>query len=54
MTKKHYAAIAAIIAQSEETTDPVYFIARQLSVLFASDNERFDRERFLAACGYVV
>lgn len=58
MSKKHYIAIAAILKDSanrnrmvpaaiNSTTD----IARQLADYFASENERFTRERFLAACG---
>jgi hypothetical protein len=55
MTRKDYELIAAIIAamprfaaslrtQHEST-------ARQFADKLASDNPRFDRERFLTACG---
>lgn len=48
MTKKHYEAIARIILQCEleDTT-----IVHMLATYFESDNPRFDRVRFLKACG---
>ena len=67
MTKKHYEAIARILADvlehEQDDFDPqahgvnfttYYYIqdvARQLAEYFASDNPRFDRARFLSACG---
>lgn len=65
MTRKHYVAVATIIrarrngsaldmyrgstvAQVRSTLDDV---ARDLADVFAQDNPRFDRGRFLAACG---
>lgn len=61
MTRKHYEMIAKAIY--DETTphlgsyggcDSVQALAdlaRSLSAAFATDNPRFDRERFLKACG---
>ena len=56
-TRQHYKAIAEIIKTREDlpygsvyrqaTSD----IANDLSDYFASDNKRFDRGRFLSACG---
>lgn len=60
MTKKHYEAIAAIIASTYRNaalykdagrTDTLETIAARLADYFATDNKLFDRSRFLAACG---
>lgn len=54
MTRKHYVAIAAMLKDTQaagdvETVRKV--IAERLCALLQQDNARFDRERFLAACG---
>lgn len=62
MTKKHYIAIAAIIAageplhgKDEKETKALQayreIIAGELADYFATDNPRFNRTRFLQACG---
>ena len=57
MTKKHYEAIAGILRYHLETYDVVTSypemvkIAESLAGYFESDNPRFDRVRFLKACG---
>ena len=60
MTKKDYVAIAALLKHRRPNADmltpsPAYSmwhgIAWDLCDVFASDNPRFDRARFLAACG---
>ncbi len=48
MTKKHYEAIAAILKKAEEYGASV---PHMLADFFASDNPKFDRARFLQACG---
>lgn len=61
-SKRDYVAVARIIRDARDdwgspTTrdDPVSTalgqVASGLCSVFASDNPRFDRERFLAACG---
>ena len=63
MTKKHYEAIAKIFAARASSVPPAdahpfYLgaeesreaIANDLATLFASENPRFDKERFLKAC----
>lgn len=50
MTKRHYEAIAAILANSTpgpERDD----IAKRLAEYFAANNPNFDRKLFLRACG---
>jgi hypothetical protein len=60
MTKKHYEAIASILAKYKNA--PLYevdysdyrtaeHIATDLSKYFATDNPKFNRARFLQACG---
>lgn len=46
-TKQHYIAIAGILKGGGTVVE----IAKQLAALFAADNPRFDRTRFLTACG---
>ena len=47
MTRKDYILIAKAIQESTDKTEIAYAIATVL----AADNPRFDRARFLAACG---
>lgn len=52
--KRHYQAIAAIIAEAM-TTDlsglsQAEYIHREMANYFARDNERFNRDTFAAAC----
>lgn len=57
MTKKHFEAVASAIRAEYEDTygepaeEAIRSIARKLADVFASENPRFDRARFLAACG---
>ena len=59
-TRQHYKAIAEIIeyATNEDPANACYgcrypqtVIATCLADYFAKDNSRFDREKFLEACG---
>ena len=59
MTRKHYTAIAETLevfrpANSDAALTPADYrqLVRSFADLFAEDNERFDRSRFLAAVGY--
>lgn len=60
MTRKDYVAIAAAIHNRALAFDvgahidgeaAVYMVARDLADVLANDNPRFDRARFLKACG---
>ena len=60
MTKKHYEAIAKVIndergvyliKNSVPALSVLYYTAVNLADFFALDNPRFDRTRFLQACG---
>jgi hypothetical protein len=57
MTRKDYEAIAERIAQNAEKyqydrgADIVAEIAEDLAEIFADENPRFDRDRFIDACG---
>lgn len=60
MTRKHYRAIAKIIKQEyvfDDDAAAVYSrpaiadIADRLADYFKQDNSRFDRQKFLDACG---
>ena len=51
MTKKHYEAIARIILQCEMENESRDMLVYMLADYFAQDNPRFDRVRFITACG---
>ena len=61
MSKKDYVVVAAAIneaaytskglADAESRADELARVADMLSEVFAADNPRFDRAKFLAACG---
>ena len=61
MSRKHYIEIAQVIRQQIEATDnrivlaPVRValreVAESLAYMFKVDNSRFDRSRFMDACG---
>lgn len=63
MTRKHYEAVAAVIRDEVDSVSDLptvqavivrislLNVADGLADVFAADNPRFDRERFLAACG---
>lgn len=52
MTKKHYEAIACEISfLFGRNRTCAEIIAHRLADYFQQDNPRFDRERFLKACG---
>ncbi len=56
MSKKHYIEIAQAIKASEvpataETRKSIAELAKRLANVFAADNPRFDRARFIKACG---
>lgn len=60
MTKKHFIAIAKIIREQLDDAriyapasecDAIITTAKNLCNVFADDNPRFDRARFLSACG---
>lgn len=57
-TRQHYKAIAEVIKRhcdlqtiDDATDETILDIVSDLSDYFASDNERFDRGRFMKACG---
>lgn len=57
MTKKDYVKIAGVIKEYrhqkriEGYNWDLSDLAQDLAVVFASDNPRFDQDRFLEACG---
>jgi hypothetical protein len=58
MSKKHYEAVAAMLkrrglAEGASGARAVREVARELADLYAEDNPRFDRDRFLEAAGFV-
>ena len=54
LTRKVYEEQAAIIKKHLPTAGPdaCYDIATDIANYFANDNPRFDRTRFLEACGF--
>ena len=64
MTRKDYELIAGAVARSRQASsltkraperqakaDALRLVATDLAATLAADNPRFDKERFLAACG---
>lgn len=59
LSKRHYVAIAEVVKnclddpyQADECSQTaIESVASALASYFAADNPRFDRARFLAACG---
>lgn len=53
MTKKDYVAIAKVILFTAAwyPSDKLLLVAQNMSDTLQQDNPRFDRERFLKACG---
>ncbi len=52
MTRKDYVMIAEVIATSwHASADSKRDIAINLAEVFETDNPRFNRDRFLSACG---
>ena len=56
MTRKHFEAIAAVLKSRQNDPDKTVRataagIARDMTVVLAETNPRFDRNRFLTACG---
>ena len=57
MAKKHYIEIARVLKEEYEGTDrehardAIYRVACALCGLFSQDNPRFDKYKFLVACG---
>lgn len=57
MTAKHFRTIAATIREQRSVTpdndrETLVQTAKRLADAFRADNPRFDRERFLVACGF--
>lgn len=53
MTKRHFIAIAAIFKRYQDPTGDGkrQMLAFELASFFKQENPRFDRARFLEACG---
>lgn len=57
LTKKHFKAIAGIVRDAQDLDPPKSGITRvriasDLANYFAGQNPLFDREKFMAACGF--
>lgn len=50
MSKKDYVKFAEIISKSSLTLEQKERLANEFAKVFADDNERFNREKFLEAC----
>lgn len=51
MTKKDYQLIADAVRQMFSLGDNHLYVADMLAVKLAQDNPKFDRDKFLTACG---
>lgn len=61
MQRRHFELIAATIAEARTDCDcdpammdGLLVVTSRLAWAFATTNERFDRERFIKACGFNV
>ena len=57
MTRQHYIAIAAILAEAQPVRDTLWYAdwrgcVEELASYFRTDNPAFDSIRFYDACGY--
>jgi hypothetical protein len=52
MTKKHFISMARDIAASDNSPETKMFAALVIIRTAEHDNPRFDRARFLQACGF--
>lgn len=50
MTRKDYEKVAKAIAKGQDIVDLTYDLIR----IFEEENPRFDRVRFLEACGFLT
>lgn len=62
MSRKDYVAIAKAISSEVQSLkvadnwdgiDTAYTITKVIADVFGADNERFDRDKFITACGFV-
>jgi hypothetical protein len=58
MTRKHYQQIADMIRQTYTLNDgheagTIAHIAEQFAIIAKRDNQAFNRDRFLEACGII-
>lgn len=53
MSRKDYERMAQAlrISQKEASIDVLRTIADELAIVFKSDNPRFDKDKFMVACG---
>lgn len=51
MTKKDYVLIASVFANHDNEIRSIADVAEGLADMLERDNPRFDRSRFLKACG---
>lgn len=51
MTKQNYELIATTIKKMYSLGDNQMYVADMIAVALAQDNPKFDREKFLKACG---
>ncbi len=57
LSRKHYKAIAEIVKKNTTKVDKIILYVKRADMVcdladyFAADNPRFDRARFLEACG---
>lgn len=57
MTKKDFEAIAQLIRPTADPDNPVEVevirnLAERMAAMFARENPRFDRNKFMQACGF--
>jgi hypothetical protein len=51
MSRKHFIALAAIVAEAPGTTTESAWLAERIIAVCQTENPRFRRDTFLRACG---
>lgn len=51
MTRKHFELVASILADADLDPAALATVAQDFAEAFKNENPRFDRTKFLVACG---
>lgn len=52
MTRKHFERVAAMLKRHKDCALCAELLSKEFAEWFAEENPRFDRDRFMEACGF--